>query len=76
MNKVGKPNHFSGGASSMPNKHPHAPSQQQSDLQASHLRAIIEDNFQPIHTADVREKSSALGSQIQIPMAVKRQGTG
>ena len=33
-------------------------------------------NPQPIHTADPYEKQSALGSQIQIPLSVKRQGTG
>lgn len=33
-------------------------------------------NPQPIHTADPYEKHSALGSQIQIPLSVNRQGTG
>jgi hypothetical protein len=44
-------------------------------MQAAHLKAIMDVSPQPLHTADVYEKGQS-GSQIQIPISVKRQGTG
>jgi hypothetical protein len=79
MNKVLKTNQLGSGSQSTASKIPlvsREAANAQTELQQSHLRAILGNNPQPLHTSDGVDKSNALASQIQIPISMKRQGTG